>query len=321
MEEKARTLRVGAVQMRSENGDIAGNLSRALQLLEEAARQGAQLVLLPEFLPTGYVFHPIIWDAAEPARGQTAQWLSEHCRRLGIHAGTSFLEAEGEDFYNTFVLTGPDGNELGRVRKQTPAAAEAFYTRGEAGPHVIPTSLGRIGVGICFENQLAYIPRLLHENRADILLMPHSAPSPRLPLLENVSARQWEKLLAATPGDLARALGIPTVFVNKCGLWHSPVPFLPLFPQRSRFPGRSAVVDAEGRTVNSLGEEPGVMVADVVLDPARKNPHPPKAHGRWSLPGRRHLAWFFARQAVGAAWYDRSEIRREKARCISRPTG
>ncbi|MFH1887959.1 MAG: carbon-nitrogen hydrolase family protein [Pseudomonadota bacterium] len=319
MKDQARTLRVAAVQLASMNHDVSGNLSRAMPLLDEAARQGARLILLPEFLPTGYIFHPSIWDAAEPASGPTARWLSENARRLGVYVGTSFLEADGEDFYNTFVLAGPDGAELGRVRKQTPAAAEAFFTRGEDGTHVISTPLGNIGVGICFENQLAYIPRLMHEHGADILLMPHSAPTPALPLFKKFGAGVWERLLASTPGNLARALGIPALFVNKCGPWQSPLPFFPLFPQKSRFPGRSVIVDADGQVVKSLGDGPGVAVADLVLDPQRKAPAPPKTHGRWSLRGRGFLASFFALQAVGAAWYNRSEKRREKARAVSRP--
>jgi len=68
-----RTLRVAAVQMESENGKLAENLSRATHLVEQAVSQGAQLVLLPEFLACGYVFTKAIWDSAEGKFGPTVR--------------------------------------------------------------------------------------------------------------------------------------------------------------------------------------------------------------------------------------------------------
>ena len=69
-----------------------------------------------------------------------------HFPGLQIWLGASFLEASGADFYDTFVLTAPSGNEAGRVRKQIPAGPEAYFFRGEIGSHVISTPIGKIGV-------------------------------------------------------------------------------------------------------------------------------------------------------------------------------
>ena len=88
------------------------------------------------------------WDAGEPSNGKTVQWLKATSRRLHVWLGTSFLEADGADFYDTFVLTAPSGEEAGRVRKQNPAGPEAYFFRGDIGPHVITTAIGKIGVGI-----------------------------------------------------------------------------------------------------------------------------------------------------------------------------
>ncbi|HEY6306055.1 MAG TPA: nitrilase-related carbon-nitrogen hydrolase, partial [Candidatus Angelobacter sp.] len=73
-------------------------------------------------------------------------------RRLHVWLGTSFLEADGADFYDTFVLTTPEGEEAGRVRKQVPAEVEGYFFRGDVGSHVLKTAIGRIGVGICAES-------------------------------------------------------------------------------------------------------------------------------------------------------------------------
>lgn len=314
-----RTARVAAVQVESENGRLAENLARALPWVEQAAGAGAQLILLPEFLATGYVFDKSIWSAAEPRRGPTAVWLAEHARRLRVHLGASFLEAEGDDFYNTFVLTRPDGSEAGRVRKQTPAAFEAFFTRGHAGPHVIETELGKLGVGICYENQLAFTSRLWHAHSVDLILMPHSAPTPEpgKPLPRSTVAI-YQETLGTLPEHYARTFGVPVVMVNKSGPWRTPLPGLPLLRQVSRFPGLSAIADSDGRLLGQLGAEPGMLVDDVVLDPARKRHQAPECHGRWAkkLPRAMHL--FRLAEAAGGVYYRLSPERRARARAVSR---
>jgi Carbon-nitrogen hydrolase len=100
-------LRLGVVQIDSRVGDVAGNLKHAGDLVEEAANQGAQLVLLPELMPSGYTLTEEIWNYAEPFYGPTVGWLTQIAKRLHVYLGTSFLEVEGEDFYNTFALASP----------------------------------------------------------------------------------------------------------------------------------------------------------------------------------------------------------------------
>ena len=306
---KARTVRVAAVQMESKNGLVEANLHHATPLVEQAARAGAQLILLPEFMPTGYIFTTAIWDGAEPKRGLTVQWLCENSKRLNVWVGTSFLEADGEDFFNTFVLATPDGKEAGRVRKQPPAAFEAFYTRGGAGPHVMDTELGRIGVGICYENQLSYIPRIMYENSVDLLLMPHSYPA----------IAQMVMSLGDLALRYARLLGIPAVVCNKSGPWRSPYPGIPFYKSDSSFPGFSTIADSDGAIKAQLGNEERVIVEEVTLDLARKIRKPPRCYGRWALAG----PWF--RNAVmviedlGRLWYTLSSERKKRARLISSP--
>jgi len=318
MAEEARKLKVAAVQVVSKNGDVAGNLERAAVHVKEAARRGATLVVLPEFMPTGYVFTKRMWDAAEPAEGPTVTWLRENSRAHGVWLGTSFLEAEGEDFYNTFLITNPDGDIDGRVRKQTPAVAEAYFTKGEAGPHVITTALGRLGVGICYENMLAYTPRLMASQSVDMVLMPHSAPTPAVsPIFPASAAAAFNEHLAGLASFYASTLGVPAVFVNKSGPWDTTVPFMPFFPQRSTFPGLSTIADSDGTARAQLGSDEGVIVEKVTLDPARKTGACPECHGRWAreVPAAINL-WRLV-EAMGAAWYRLSGERRRRALEVS----
>jgi N-carbamoylputrescine amidase len=148
----ARSFRIAVVQMKSLDHDVDGNLKQATAYADQAAAQGAQFVLFPELMATGSYLSFDTWDSAEPSQGKSVQWLTSTSRRLHIWLGAGFLEASGADFYDTFVLTAPSGDEVGRVRKQIPAGPEAYFFRGDAGPHVISTAIGRIGVGICAEN-------------------------------------------------------------------------------------------------------------------------------------------------------------------------
>jgi N-carbamoylputrescine amidase len=317
-----RTVRVAAVQMESQNNAIQANLDRARSFVERAANEGAELILLPELMPTGYIFTPEIWDAAEPTVGPTVKWLKEHGRQLKVHLGTSFLEADGEDFYNTFVLVTPEGEEAGRVRKQTPALFEAWFTKGDTGPHIIETALGRIGVGICWDCQFAWFARLIGSQSVDLLLMPHSAASPpRSLFFTKKKLARANAILATLAPFYTDLLGVPTILSNKSGPFRSPIPGWPFTPKGSCFSGLSTLVDSDGAVIAQLGVEEGVIVGKVTLDPRRRKVSPPDGQGRWA----RKMPWgsfvFRGIEAIGSTRYRRSALRREKALMLSSMAG
>ena len=317
-EDSARKLRVAAVQMESINGLIKANLKHALPFVEEAVNKGAKLIVLPEFMPTGYIFTQAIWDAGEPKDGLTVKWLKEHSKRLGVYLGTSFLEADGEDFFNTFVLTTPEGKEAGRVRKQTPAAFEAYFTKGYPGPHVIKTDFGNVGVGICYENMLSYIPHLMYTHPVDIMLMPHSAPSPMKSIFTPPKAiDSFNRNLKELAVYYAKLLGIPTIMINKSGTWETPLPGIPFLKQVSFFPGFSAIADSDGTLKAQLGNEEAVIVEDVIIDPSRKTNSKPECKGRWTGDFPWGIKIWRQVEAVGSIWYRFSSERKRRAREIS----
>jgi N-carbamoylputrescine amidase len=301
------------------DGDVEANLRHAEPYLEQAAAREAQLVLLPEFYPSGYIYSEALWDTAEPADGPTVRWMRAQAARHGFYLGTSFLEAEGEHFYNTFVLVTPEGTDAGRVRKQTPAAWEAFFTRGYPGSHTIDTDIGRIGVGICLENQLSYTPGLMHAGAVDLMLMPHSAPTPAPSLLlSRAIIQRWHDLLEETPLSYARMLGVPVAFVNKVGPWESALPGVPLLDQRSSFPGITSIVDSDGTLRGRLDDREGVVSAEVTLDERRREHTAPTCRGYWALDVPWQANVLRVVQSVGSAWYRLSPERRRRALSVSR---
>lgn len=281
-----REVRVAAVQTPAAQSVQAG-LEHATPLVAQAAEKGAQLVLLPELMATRYVFTPEMWESAEPDDGPTIQWLQDTARRLGIWLGTSYLEASGDDFFNTFVLTAPDGDEAGRVRKQTPAMYEPWFFRGEAGSHVIHTQLGRIGVGVCNDNHRSYLPSLLQRGDADLLLMPHCWPLPVRPkgVVSARDLRGWHEIQTGLAPLYAHLLGIPAVFVNKVGSYASPAPVRWLPPVTNwAFPGHATIADSDGTVVAQMSDTEGVATATVTLDPGRKRSAQPRTFGQYVYP-------------------------------------
>lgn len=279
-ESQSKIVRVAAVQMVSENGNIDKNLSHAIKFVDEAAQKGAILILMPEFMATGYILTKDIWDAGEPKNGPTVQWLKANSKRLGVYIGASFLEAEGEDFFDTFVLTNPDGEEAGRVRKQSPASMEACFIMGEPNSHVIDTKIGRIGIGICYENWLSYIPRLMHQFSVDIMLIPKSSPTFLASGYMKKSIDKFDDMQKSFPSYYAKLLGIPVVCSNKCG----PGPYVKFFKAKTYFPGNSAIFDSDGSTKEQLSDQEGVIVEDVTLSPVCKVRVPKLHRGRWAIP-------------------------------------
>jgi len=291
------------------------NLARATALVEHAAAQGATLILLPELMPGGYALSEAIWDTAEFFDGATMQWLKALGKRLGIYLGTSFLEVDGEDFYNTFVLVNPEGQVAGRVRKNPPASFEAYFFRGGDDKHWIDTPIGRLGVGICYENALYERYCEVQDAAIDLFLRPFSGASfqARFP----VRQKDVDFLNAALrdgTAETARIMGIPVLMANKVGRLLTTLP-AGFPPQDIEFPGFSAVADSDGRLLSQLpsGQE-GVVIGDVVLDSSRKaTQRAARLHGRWNAA----MPWWAfiwpLTQWLGERSYQASVVRRAKA--------
>lgn len=311
----SKTLRVSAIQMDCEVGNREKNLNKAKQMVKIASEQGAKLVLLPELMPSGYTLTEKIWDYAETINGISVNWLLETAKEYNVYLGFTFLEAEGEDFFNSFVLSSPEGKLLGRVRKNPPASVEAYFYIGGNDNHIIQTDIGKIGVGICYENLLYDQMCYLHNENVDFVLSPAAAGRPKPLFFGDV--KRFEKMLIKSRSIFAETLKVPVIVANRTGKLETEIPGnLPYL--KSSFPGLSSIVDSDGTLKAELNEEEDIIVADISINNNDKLQEQPQCFGKtWAVPVPWYAFIWPLTQKWGEKSYRENVKRKEKALEIS----
>ena len=156
------TLDVAVVQMEVCSGEVRKNCVRAEARIIEAARHGAQAILLPELWTTGYNW-PAMPALAEPRDGETVGWLTRLAARCNVSlVAGSIAERRDGAIYNTSYLIAPDGGVLGSYSKRAtlPAARRAALHGGGRGSlQAIDTAHGRWGQLICFDIRFPELAR------------------------------------------------------------------------------------------------------------------------------------------------------------------
>jgi N-carbamoylputrescine amidase len=175
-----RRLRIGLVQMRSAP-DPAANLEAAIHRVREAARQGAQVVCLPELFRSPYFCQredAACFDLAEPVPGPTTEALARAAREAGAVVLAPVFERRAAGVYhNTVAVLDRDGALVGLYRKMhipdDPLYYEKFYfTPGDLGFRAFDTAAGRIGVLVCWDQWYPEAARLVALAGADVLFYP-----------------------------------------------------------------------------------------------------------------------------------------------------
>jgi len=197
--------------------------------LQEAARSGAELVLLQELHDTPYFCQteePQHFDLAEPVPGPRSEELAAQARELGIVIVASLFEKRAAGLYhNTAVVFDRDGRLAGRYRKMhipdDPGYYEKFYfTPGDTGFQPIDTSVGRLGVLVCWDQWFPEAARLMALAGAELLLYPTAIGwDPRDE--EDEKARQLDAWRIVQRGH-AVANGLPLLCCNRIGTETAP---------------------------------------------------------------------------------------------------
>lgn len=223
-----RTLRIGIVQQ-ANTADVAQNRARLAERISQLAGDGARLVVLQELHDSLYFCqteNPDQFDLAEPIPGPATVFYSDVARRHGVVLVTSLFERRAAGLYhNTAVVFEADGSIAGRYRKMhipdDPAYYEKFYfTPGDLGFRPIDTSVGRLGVQVCWDQWYPEGARLMAMQGAEVLIYPTAIGYESTDAPEE-QARQREAWITVQRGH-AVANGLPLVAVNRTG--HEPDP-------------------------------------------------------------------------------------------------
>jgi len=261
-------LKVALVQERN-HGDAAANLAVIEQRVAEAAAQGAKLVLLQE-LHNGAYFcqHEAVaeFDRAEPIPGPSTERLGKLAAQHRVVLVSSLFEKRAIGLYhNTAVVFEQDGTIAGRYRKMhipdDPGFYEKFYfTPGDLGFEPIQTSVGRLGVLVCWDQWYPEAARLMALAGAEILLYPTAIGwDPDDDQAEK--ERQRGAWILSHRGH-AVANGLPVLSCNRIG--HEPSP---LGTSGIRFWGSSHVLGPQGELLAEAGtDDAQVLVVDIDMD-------------------------------------------------------
>ena len=207
------------------------NLAKTAQMVRQAAASGAQLVVLQELHSSTYfcqVESPTLFDLAEPIPGPSSDFLGKLAGELGVVIVSSLFERRAAGLYhNTAVVFEKDGSIAGIYRKMhipdDPGFYEKFYfTPGDIGFNPIKTSVGTLGVLVCWDQWYPEAARLMALAGADLLIYPTAIGWDPADTTEE-QQRQYDAWVTVQRGH-AIANGLPLLAVNRVGVEKSPQP-------------------------------------------------------------------------------------------------
>lgn len=218
-----KKIKIGFLQQHNV-ADQQLNITRLASGIANLAEHGAQLIVLQELHNSLYFCQTEnvnLFDLAEPIPGPSTNFYGELARQYGVVIVTSLFERRAAGLYhNTAVVIEKDGTIAGKYRKMhipdDPAYYEKFYfTPGDLGFHPIETSLGKLGVLVCWDQWYPEAARLMALQGAELLIYP-TAIGYESSDTEDEQQRQREAWTTVQRGH-AVANGLPVVSVNRVG--------------------------------------------------------------------------------------------------------
>jgi N-carbamoylputrescine amidase len=256
---------VAALQLTLNSSDEGENIGAVSALVEDAAAQGAQVILPPELFSG-----PYFCKIEDEELFSTARPVNEHpsviamkalAAKLKVAIPTSFFERDGHHYYNTLAMIGPDGEIMGTYRKSHipdgPGYEEKYYFRpGNDGFKVWDLFGTRIGVGICWDQWYPECARVMALLGAEVLFYPTAIGSEPYDADLDTS-RMWRRAMVGHSVSNC----MPVVAANRIGL-----------EEGQNFYGHSFITDEWGDLITEFGRgESGALVTK--LDLARAARH------------------------------------------------
>ena len=262
-------LKVGMVQQGCTT-DIKANIAKLTENICECAAKGAKLVVLQELHNSVYFCQTedaSLCDLAETIPGPSTEYFGDLAKRLGIVLVLSLFEKRAPGLYhNTAVVIEKDGSIAGKYRKMhipdDPCFYEKFYfTPGDLGFRPIQTSVGSLGVLVCWDQWYPEAARLMALNGAQLLIYPTAIGGVGTDSKEEQQTQRQAWQLVQRGHSVAN--GVPVVTVNRVG--HEDDPSGNTIGLD--FWGYSFATGPQGEILAQFGtEEEGVKVVDIDID-------------------------------------------------------
>ena len=232
---------LAATQMKC-TWQIEDNIEKAKQLILNAAKKGANIILIQELFQTPYFcieYDEKIFSLAKPFKNNPVILeMSELAKKLNVVLPISYFEVENNAYYNAIAIIDADGKILGNYRKSHipdgPGYLEKYYFNpGDTGFKVWETKFGKIGVGICWDQWFPEAARIMALKGAEILLYPTAIGDE--PRSNYDSSSAWQRVMQGH----AAANILPVVASNRIGTET-------VQGQSNGFYGRSFICDRGG---------------------------------------------------------------------------
>jgi predicted amidohydrolase len=308
----AGRIRVAALQVNAEVGNVDANLTMCSELADRAAREGAEWIVLPEFFSTGIANRPELAQNAPRPDGEPTALLRKLGRDHGVYvAGSTLVRDDDGHVRNAFFLIGPDGEVLGRHDKDLPTMWENALYVGGGDPGRIAAGAMTVGVAMCWELLRTQSAARL-AGQVDLVVSGSgwwSIPSWPPRRLTRWMERRNNVRAVAAPTVFASYVGAPVVHAAHAGDVSCPMPLGGVVVYSGHYEGGASVTAADGTILALRRREdgPGFAIAEVSL--TRSAPLP--------IPDR----FWLQRRGVAAAvaWayqnpYGRAQYRRCNAR-------
>jgi len=264
-----------------------------------------ELVVLPELSLCSYLADREVWQLADEGGREAKAWAVEIARRYGTYLGLGYLAGEGDDYYNRYLIAGPEG-VCGEVSKSEGEAA--VFCRGQF-PCLISTPFGKVGVAICYDSRRKHFYDCVKDEALSMILFPHASPSdPRKQAKE-----KRETDLRCTL--YASAFGIPVVYANARGaLPHMPGKMGDMMRRRGfLLNGGAYIYDSEAKSIEA--PIPEARGAEVKIH-SKKRIRDIPFHGQDILPGNALFRRFVLRPdtAAGIRAYEEARTARRSSK-------
>jgi predicted amidohydrolase len=169
----SRDVAIGLAQVTGAAYAAEDNRALSVGAARELFARGADLVVLPELIVSGYALDPgALAEVAEPLDGPTTAAWTEAAAAAGGWLAGGFCERDGDALFNTAVLVGPDGVALHYRKLQLFREEKHAFTPGDLGLPVVQTPFGTVGMCLCYDLRFPEIARILALKGAEIICVP-----------------------------------------------------------------------------------------------------------------------------------------------------